>query len=377
MLSNTVAKDLSDFLAQLEQCSQLEAGYPVNLSYNYSELLPVFNYSLNNAGDPFDQPHYLLHSRQFEQKVLTFFAKLYQMPKEAFWGYVTSGGTEGNLYGLFIARELYPEGILYFSQDSHYSIAKAARLLRVKSVIVPALVTGEIDYRQLEELLLENRDRPAIINLNIGTTMKGAIDNLDTVLEIIEKNNIQDYYIHCDAALAGMMLPFISDAPHVNFTKPIGSISISGHKFIGSPMPCGIVLTRKEFVSKVQNEVEYIHAKDTTILGSRNGHSALILWYDLKTRETKGIEEEVNQCLNNAKYLVSQLKQLNYPSLLNKFSTTVVFKKPPEQLVKKWQLATEGDWAHIVVMQNIDKTKIDCFLDDLKQCTSDRLSLCA
>lgn len=30
----------------------------------------------------------------------------------------------------------------------------------------------------------------------------------------------------------------------VTFKKPIGSISVSGHKFVGSPVPCGVVMTR-------------------------------------------------------------------------------------------------------------------------------------
>lgn len=187
MLSNTVDKDLSDFFEQLEQGTKFETGYPANLSYNYEPLLKFLNFSLNNAGDPFAQPNYVLHSRKFEQEVLAFFAHLYQMPEEDFWGYVTSGGTEGNLYGLFVGRELYPDGILYFSQDSHYSIPKTARLLRIKCTIINSQETGEIDYEHLEKILLANNLCPAIINLNIGTTMKGAIDKLDVVLKILKK----------------------------------------------------------------------------------------------------------------------------------------------------------------------------------------------
>lgn len=53
------------------------------------------------------------------------------------------------------------------------------------------------------------------------------------------------FYIHCDGALFGMMMPFLKqDAPMVTFRKPIGSVSVSGHKFVGAPMPCGVVITR-------------------------------------------------------------------------------------------------------------------------------------
>jgi histidine decarboxylase len=173
------------------------------------------------------------------------------------------------------------------------------------------------------------------------------------------------------------MLPFLADAPSVNFTKPIGSISISGHKFLGSPLPCGVVLTRKAFVNKVETSIEYIGSKDTTILGSRNGHAPLFFWYALKTRGHEGLAKEVDLCLQNAQYLFNQLRLLNCPCMLNNFSNTVVFQKPPVHLVKKWQLATQGDWAHIVVMQNIDKHKIDTFIADLKVCAINDLGCLA
>ena len=34
----------------------------------------------------------------------------------------------------------------------------------------------------------------------------------------------------------------------VTFKKPIGSVSVSGHKFVGAPVPCGVVITRMRYV---------------------------------------------------------------------------------------------------------------------------------
>ena len=366
MSSNKVAKDLADFLVQIEQRSQFHAGYPYNLSCDYSAIAKFFNYLLNNAGDPYIEPDFGLHSRNFEQEVLSFFANLYKIPEDQFWGYVTAGGTEGNLYGMFLAREIYPNGILYSSQDSHYSIPKAAKLFRIPQNVVNSQINGEMDYDHFEQLLRKNRSYPAIINLNIGTTVKGAIDNLDKVLEILERNQIKDYYIHCDAALSGLILPFLDGAPQVNFQKPIDSIAISA-KFIGSPLPCGVVLTKKKWVEKVETAIEYIGSTDTTILGSRNGHTPLILWYAVRTRGYDGLAREANTCIDNAQYLFQQLQIREYPCMLNKFSNTVVFQKPSQRLIKKWQLAVLENWAHIIVMQNITRKKIDIFLNELLQ----------
>jgi histidine decarboxylase len=360
-------EELQELILKLQQKSAFHAGYPLNLSYDYAPLLKLFEFSVLNMGDPFIDSNYGSDSRQFEKKVLAFFADLYRIEPDDFWGYVTSGGTEGNLHGIFLGREMYPDGILYLSEETHYSVMKAARLFRISMVMIRSQANGEIDYTHLEEELQKNRSIPAIINLNIGTTMKGAIDNVDTVLSILEELKIQNHYIHCDAALSGMILPFLPDAPQINFMKQIGSISVSAYKFLGCPIPCGVVLTRKEFISKVGTDIDYIGSKDTTILGARNGHTPIFLWYAIKTKGIPGIVQEIDQCLMNAKYLFHRLSTADYPCLLNQFSNTVVFQNPVETIAKKWQLATQGDWAHIVVMQNVDKSKIDLFFQDMME----------
>jgi len=358
--------ELTRFKSRLKKHSDLFLGYPCNIGADYKPLFDVFEFytHLNNIGDPFVESKYRLNSREFERHVLQFFADLYKI--RDYWGYVTTGGTEGNMYGLFVGRELYPDGILYFSEESHYSISKIARVLRMKHVMIRSLETGQIDYQDFEEMIKVNRKDPIIVNLNIGTTMKGAIDNLETILEIIEKNGISNYYIHCDAALFGMMTPFMESAPEISFAKHIDSIAISGHKFIGSPIPCGVVLTRKGFVRRIERKIEYIGTLDTTITGSRNGHSPLILWYAIMTKGYNGFKKEVHSCVQNAKYLFNELRKMNYPGKLNEFSNIVYFKKPPDPLISKWQLPTQGDWAHIVVMQHVTKPKIKSFVENLK-----------
>lgn len=109
------------------------------------------------------------------------------------------------------------------------------------------LETGEINYDLLREALKKNVGRAAVLNVNIGTTVKGAVDDLDRILDILKETGYteENFFIHCDGALFGMMMPFLRyDAPQVTFRKPIGSVSVSGHKFVGAPVPCGVVITR-------------------------------------------------------------------------------------------------------------------------------------
>ena len=52
-------------------------------------------------------------------------------------------------------------------------------------------------------------------------------------------------------------------------------------------------------------------------------------------------------------------------AMLNKYSTTVVFERPNENLVRKWQLACTGKIAHVVVMPSHNKETLDEFVESL------------
>ena len=279
----------------LKQRSSVHFGYPYNLMYNHEELYEFMKYSINNLGDPFITSNYGVHSRQFECAVIDFFADMWKIGPGDYWGYVTTCGTEGNLHGILLARECHPDGILYSSKETHYSIFKAARYYRMDAKAIPTLPMGEIDYDILAQEIEKNRDRPVIINVNIGTTVKGAVDNLDRILCILKNLNIprERYHIHCDGALFAMMMPFVDFAPEISFRKPIDSIAVSGHKMLGCPMPCGVALARKEHVKKVEQRIDYLNSVDTTIMGSRNGQAALYLWYSLRKKGLNGIKRDV------------------------------------------------------------------------------------
>lgn len=283
--------------------SSVHFGYPYNLMYDHSELYSFMKYSINNLGDPFVPSNYGVHSRQFEVSVIDFFARLWKMEKDSYWGYVTTSGTEGNLHGILLARECHPDGILYTSQETHYSIFKAARYYRMECESIPTLPMGEIDYELLARSLDKNRDKPAIINVNIGTTVKGAVDNLDRILDILQFLEIprERYHIHCDGALFALMMPFVEGGSELSFEKPIDSIAVSGHKMLGCPMPCGIALCRKEHVEKVEQHIDYLNSVDTTIMGSRNGQAALYMWYSLRKKGIEGIERDVRYEAHNCR----------------------------------------------------------------------------
>ncbi|MGI9239440.1 MAG: histidine decarboxylase [Verrucomicrobiales bacterium] len=355
---------LDDLFEKFEHLNPRSIGYPCNQTWDYSSLYRFLQFSANNIGDPFQDTLFKMNTHDFEREVVEEFARFTQADPDDHWGYVTAGGTEGNMYGLYLARELHPDGIVYFSEQSHYSVAKILRLQHTRNIMLRSLPSGEMDYDDLRESIRIRRDVPPIIFANIGTTMKGAIDNLDRIREIFEELAIQDHYIHADAALSGMILPFVNNPPPWNFSDGVDSLSISGHKLIGAPLPCGIAMARKCHVDRIARSVEYVGVNDTTIMGSRSAFSPLILWYALKKLHEEGLATIVRRSLELADYAIEKFATIGVEAWRNSDSITVVFPRPPISLTEKWVIAPQGDIAHIITLPHVTREVIDSFVHD-------------
>ena len=364
-LSAEDERRLDDFYRAMERESSRFVGYPSNGAFDYSDLYRFLRFPLNNVGDPFVESTYRVHSRSFEQDVLRFFAKMYRAPEDNYWGYVTSGGTEGNMYGLYLARELLPEGIVYYSEETHYSVSKVLRVLGLRNIMIKTLANGEIDYEDLRETLRIHRDVPPIMLANIGTTMKGAVDDVDAIREILHDFATPSFYIHCDAALSGMILPFVKDPEPYDFASGIDSISVSGHKMVGSPMPCGVVLAKKNNVDRIARSVEYVGTLDTTISGSRDGLSPLFLWSAIRKLGRSGFREMVVRCLEMADYAIERLREEGIDAWRNNNSVTVVFPRPAPAVLKRWQIAASQDIGHMITMPHVTRELVDELVTDI------------
>ena len=365
---------MNDYAVHLQERTAHHLGYPYNLDFDFSELNQVQKFSVNNLGDPFVESNYGVHSRKFEIGVLEWFAKVWEIPIDEMWGYVTNCGTEGNLHGVLTGREVLPTGVLYCSNTTHYSVPKAGRMYRMPLCLVESHDNGEISLDHLRTCLAEGKAKglPAIINVNIGTTVKGAVDNLNGIIALLEELEYkrEEFYIHVDGALFGLMLPFVDGSiSSLSFKLPIDSISVSGHKFVGAPVPCGVIITRKAHIVKVSSDIEYLNSKDATIMGSRNGHAALYLWYAIQKKGLKGFAWDTQECVRKAKALKQMLDEAGVDlTFLNELSTTVVFRRPQEMtFVRKWQLACEGDIAHVVVMPSSSIETLRLFVEELKE----------
>ncbi|QQP55730.1 Uncharacterized protein FKW44_000165 [Caligus rogercresseyi] len=228
--------------------------------------------------------------------------------------------------------------IIYVSHDAHYSMFKYTQILRMELIIVKSQETGELNYDDLERHIKDNLPRPAIISLNIGSTLKGAIDSIKKTKAILNKLKLTQFHIHCDAALDGGFLPLICDTPQHGFDMGIDSLAIS----------------------LIKDIIE-------DIFSVKDGIITALLWYAVNRQRTISPGTEAKQQLEKAEYLYQNLRGISYPAGRNQYSNIVYFKKPSPEIIAKWKLATIEEISHIVLMQHIDYDILNEFLEDMKE----------
>jgi histidine decarboxylase len=523
------AEALAKFDKYLDERKPNFLGFQADQALHYKEVLAKYlDFQINNLGDPFESGSFTINSKKIEQAVLDYYAKLWhgkpfnRAEPESCWGYVLSmGSTEGNLYGLWNARDYLrgmplsgplknctqaegsarrdeggesPEAeertlqvefpneqdekrveqlkcnahqpVLFYSQDTHYSIVKAQQILGLKTFYdvgmqnyrhecplskykalsrwprqVPSeggllKGTGSIAVEDLTELVgfFAERGHPIIVLFNYGTAFRGAYDDIETAWRELEpilmdkrlqrtfhieingkrvegsESSRDPYWFHVDGALGASYMPFIERAyaeglmpfvdidvnqgqselfPRFDFELPcVKSISMSGHKWGGAPWPCGVYMTKRKYQLKPPSDPKYIGAHDSTLAGSRNGLSALILW-DYLARTS--LNNEVKKALYTqrmANYahqrllaLENELKRrgdvgddglwIQRPPL----SLSVCFKKVRDDIMDKYSLNKEEfevegrkrAYNHIFAMEHVTEDTIDRLVEDLSK----------
>lgn len=77
---------LERFKEHLKERTKHHFGYPYNLKFDHTKLAPFYQFCINNLGDPFVPSNYGVHARAFERDVLDYFADLWKIPTNEYWG---------------------------------------------------------------------------------------------------------------------------------------------------------------------------------------------------------------------------------------------------------------------------------------------------
>ena len=359
-------------------------GYPVNQEsalqdfYEWYVGTGMDRVNLNNAGDPMTDKPWNMSTQAFEKEVIEFFTPLYGFDKDDVWGIVTHSGTDGNNHGIYFgANDLYNKTgkmpIVYVSDEAHYSNMRICDLQNLEVKLIKSDPMGRMIPDSLEEAL--DTTRPALMVYAMGSTFKGAIDDMETLNEVLARHPEMPVYRHVDAALFGGYLPFTQFRKMVSSKDMhFESIAISGHKFFGIDSPSGLFLcTRKVYDSQHNFRVTYLNGNMKMINCSRDAVQPLKFWWLIQKVGYDEWSKQANGMMECTQYLQQELTRIGWPCWRNEYSNTVFFKRPTKEICSKYNLALGyderfgGELAHVVVMQHVTKEKIDGFIKDLKE----------
>ncbi|MEH6454356.1 MAG: aspartate aminotransferase family protein, partial [Psychromonas sp.] len=236
--------------------------------------------ALNQSMDSWDQASAATFLEQF---IVDWLVKTYSLGDTAD-GVFTSGGTQSNLMGLLLARDCFAntysghniqqDGLpdyanklrIICSDKSHFTIQKSASLMGLGARSVVCVKTnnqGQMDTNDLDNAITSLNAQgliPMAVVATAGTTDHGAIDDLETIVEISHNAGL---WCHIDGAYGGAL---ILSKKHKNRLKGIelaDSVSVDFHKLFYQTISCGALLVKhKSNFSSLLYHADYLNRED-------------------------------------------------------------------------------------------------------------------
>jgi len=212
---------------------------------------------------------------QIEETAASWLCRLMGLPAGS-RGILTTGGSLSTLAAVATARharlgEDFQDGVLYFSEETHYCVPKAARLAgfpRRGLRVLPTDSRLRLEPAALEAAIREDRARglrPFLVVANVGTTNTGAVDPLPQILALAREHGL---WLHADAAYGGFFRLTPGGEQLLRGVEACDSITLDPHKGLFLPYGLGALLVRDgERLADVHREgASYV--QDVTRSGS-------------------------------------------------------------------------------------------------------------
>ena len=334
-------------------------------------------YISKNLGDP----GLFLGTAALEEELISEIGELFN--EKNIIGTFTTGGSEANLIAMRIAKKLRPDiksPEVVVPCSAHISFDKAADLLGIKLRKATLNDNFELDLTHFESLI--NRNTCGVVGI-AGTTSLGLIDPIEEIGTCVKD---KDIFFHIDAAFGGFILPFLKK---LNYTIPawdfsvnaVDSITADPHKMgLGIIPSGGFFLRDSSILQKIGFEIPYLaggNFKHFHIVGTRSGGTVIAFWAILKSLGFNGFVKIVKRCMDNTKYLSSQINDITGIKLVTNPVTNVVgittesgesICKIDEDLRKRnWMLGKfeEFNLIRVVIMPHVQKSHLQNFIEDL------------
>ena len=326
-------------------------------------------------------------TQNIEREVLNVIAvDIFKAEPNNFDGYISPGGTEANIQAFWIFRNHFmnifgaklDEIVLVSSEDTHYSIAKASNVLMIDWLRIPVNFEDRtISKTVFEKQLLQAKEKGKkyfIVVANMGTTMFGAVDDVNLMTDLLQENKL-NFKLHIDGAYGGFFYPFSNPESVMNFENPhVSSITIDAHKMLQAPYGTGIFICRKGLIENVlTKEAEYVEGMDLTLCGSRSGANAVAVWMILFTYGGNGWFEKISILQMRTNWFCKELNALGIVHFRNPFMNIVTIKASyiPEHLADRFDLVPQkhdhtNQWYKVILMEHVEIEHLTLLLEELK-----------
>jgi aromatic-L-amino-acid/L-tryptophan decarboxylase len=188
---------------------------------------------------------------QLELTVLGWFRTWMGYPEGAA-GVLVSGGSAANLTAIACAREaiigpMSPRIVAYTSDQTHSSVARAARHLGFRPDQIRVLPTDERSRLRLDDLAAAiDADAgagriPFLVSANGGTTSTGAVDDLPEISRMCRGRGL---WMHVDAAYGGFAVLTDRGREALRGMELADSVTLDPHKWLAMPFEVGCLMVR-------------------------------------------------------------------------------------------------------------------------------------
>lgn len=186
---------------------------------------------------------------QLELVVVEWFRRWLGFPEGA-GGIFTSGGSSATLNAFVAAREAAgnPERpVIYLSDQTHGSVARAARIVGVRPECIRTLPSHGLrglDVHALQAAVREDRAAgldPILISANAGSGSTGAVDPLD---ELADYAATEGLWLHVDAAYGGFAMLTEDGKRLLQGIERSDSVELDPHKWFFQGYEAGCLIVK-------------------------------------------------------------------------------------------------------------------------------------